>query len=315
MFSLYILVQLLVKFHGLILQETEMKKDKFKFRAFTALIVLWSFIVENVTGIVLYIVPPGRIAHWTNWKLWGFTKEQWAALHTIFGYIFLIFAVIHIYYNWKPLIKYMSGKIESALRYKKELGISLFILFWIVVSGIWSLPPLVYVSELGESIKNSWVKSPELEPPFGHAELVSLQTFCKKQRIPLDQAMKELRSSGFRVDSPKSTLTEIADSKRSSGMGVYEVIKKLETKPEAMQPGDVWTPEKIEEVFSGTGLGNKTIGQIVKEMELESGKVYRRLKEAGIDAKDDDNMKQLANEHNTTPMKILTVVLIEGSRI
>jgi hypothetical protein len=127
--------------------------------------------------------------------------------------------------------------------------------------------------------------------------------------------MMELRKAGFRVDSPKSTLAEIADSQRSSGMGVYAVIKKLETKPEAMQPGAVWTPEKIEEVFSGTGLGNKTIGQIVKDMALEPEKVYLRLKRAGVEAQDDDKMKQLADENNTTPIKILTVVLIEDSRI
>jgi hypothetical protein len=89
----------------------------------------------------------------------------------------------------------------------------------------------------------------------------------------------------------------------------------LGSTPEAMQSGAVWTPEKIEEVFSGTGLGNKTIGQIIKEMELESEKVYQRLKESGVEAKKDDKMKQLANEHNTTPIKILTIVLIKDSRI
>jgi hypothetical protein len=92
------------------------------------------------------------------------------------------------------------------------------------------LPPLVYISDLGEAIKNSWSTSPELEPPFGHAKLASLQTFCKKQRIPLDQAMLELRKAGFMVDSSKSTLIEIAESKRTSGMGVYKVIKKLADK-------------------------------------------------------------------------------------
>jgi hypothetical protein len=183
------------------------------------------------------------------------------------------------------------------------------------VSGIWSLPPLVYVSDLGEAVKNSWVTSPELEPPFGHAELVSLQTFCRKQRIPLDQAMLELRSAGFTVDSPRSTLLQIAESKRTSGMGVYEVIKKLEAKSEAMKPGAVWTTEKVEETFSGTGLGNKTIGQIIKEMELNPDKVYRRLRGIDIEAKDDDRLKSLADKNNTTPIKLMTAILVEDSQI
>lgn len=292
-----------------------MSEKNWSGRAFTSLCSLVSFVLLCFTGIILYIEPHGRVAYWTKWQFLALEKDQWGAVHVFSGLLLLIAGGFHLYYNWKPLIKYLSAKIESALRYKKELGISLFILLWIVVSGIWSLPPLVYVSELGESIKNSWITSPELEPPFGHAELVSLKTFCKKQRISLDQAMMELRKAGFRVDSPKSTLTEIAESKRSSGMGVYEVIKKLETKPEAMQPGAVWTPEKIEEYFSGTGLGNKSIGQIIKEMDLAPDKVYLRLKEAGVEAEEDDKLKQLAKEHNTTPIKILSIVLIEDSQI
>jgi hypothetical protein len=130
---------------------------------------------------------------------------------------FLIAGSFHIYYNWKPLIKYLSGKMKGALRYKRELTISCAVFIWVLVSGIWSLPPLVYLTDLGETIKNSWVYSPELEPPFGHAELVSLQTFCKKQRIPLDQAMPALRNSGFTVESPKSTLAQIVESKQTSG--------------------------------------------------------------------------------------------------
>jgi len=201
--------------------------------------------------------------------------------------------------------------METSLRYKRELVISCLIFFWIIVSGIWSLPPLAYVSDLGETIKRSWVSSPELEPPFGHAELVSLKTFCKKQRIPLDQAMAELRKAGFKVNSPKETLSEIAASLGTSGMGVYEVIKKLERKPEAMQSGTVWTAENIEETFAGTGLGRKTFGQIIGDLDLDAGAVRKRLKKDNIRVNDDDKFKDLADRHNTTPIKILTLILVE----
>jgi hypothetical protein len=201
--------------------------------------------------------------------------------------------------------------MERSFKYKRELVLSLLILVWVVVSGIWSLPPLVYVSHLGETIKESWVDSPELEPPFGHAELVSLQTFCKKQRIPLDQAMMALRAAGFIIESPKSTLAEIAETKSSSGMGVYQVIKKLEIKPEAMKPGAEWTAEKVEEVFSGTGLGNKTLGQIIKELSLDRDTIYTRLKTYNMDVNEDDKFKQLAQKGDTTPIKILITMLVD----
>ncbi len=280
-------------------------------RAFTSLSSLVSFILLLFTGIILYIEPHGRVAYWIKWNFLGLEKDQWGNIHIFSGLLFLVAGGFHLYYNWKPLIRYLSGKIETALRYKRELLISSLIFLWILLSGIWSLPPLIYVTRLGETIKNSWVTSPELEPPFGHAELISLKTFCKKQRIPLDQAIAGLRKAGFKVNSPDNTLVEIADSKGTSGMGVYEVIKKLESKPEVMKPGAAWTSEKIEETFAGTGVGRKTIGQIIKDHGLDYKTTHQRLKRSGIKAKEHDKIKELADKYDTTPIKILIIILVD----
>ena len=253
------------------------------------------------------------MAYWTKWSFLGLEKDQLGTIHIFSGLLFLVSGGFHLYYNWKPLINYLSGRIETSRRYGRELVVSSLIFLWILVSGIWSLPPLYYVSDLGETIKKSWVTSPELEPPFGHAELVSLKTFCKKQRIPLDQAMAELRTAGFKVNNPKETLAEIAAGKSTSGMGVYEVIKKLESKPETMKPGAVWIPEKIEETFAGTGLGRKTFEQIIGDLALDPETARKRLKRVDIEAKDDDKIKELADKHDSTPIKILTIILVEDS--
>jgi hypothetical protein len=263
------------------------------------------------TAIILYIEPHGRVAYWTKWDFLGLEKDQWGNIHIFSGLLFLVAGGFHLYYNWKPLIGYLSGKIKTGLRYQLELMISSLIFLWIIASGIWSLPPLVCVSDLGEAIKSSWVTSPELEPPFGHAELVSLKTFCKKQGIRLDQTMAELREAGFKVNRPDKTLDNIAESKGTSGMGVYEVIKKLEPKSETMKLGSVWTPEMIEETFAGTGVGRKSIGQIIKDHGLNPKAVYHSLKVGGIEAMDDDKIKALADKHDSTPIKILTIILAD----
>ena len=189
--------------------------------------------------------------------------------------------------------------------------ISSLIFLWIIASGIWALPPLVYVADLSEAIKSAWVTSAELEPPFGHAERVSLKTFCKKQGIPLDQAMTELRAAGFKVNNPDETLGDIAGSKGSSGMGVYAVIQKLEKNAKTMKSGTVWTPGMVEEAFAGTGVGRKSIAQIIKDHGLDPKTVYHRLKEGGIGAKDDDKIKTLADKHDSNPIKILTIILLD----
>lgn len=288
-----------------------MRNRNWRGRVFTSLCSLVSFILLLLTAIILYIEPHGRVAYWIKWNLLGLEKDQWGNIHIFSGLLFLIAGGFHLYYNWKPLINYLSGKIESGLRYKRELTISCLILLWIIVSGIWSLPPLVYVADLGEAIKSSWVTAPELEPPFGHAELASLKTFCKKQGIPLDRAMADLREAGFKVDHSGQTLGNIADSKGTSGMGVYEVIRKLEPKPKAMKPGSAWTPEMIEETFAGTGVGRNSIGQIIRDHGLNDKTVYQRLKESGIEARDDDKIKKLAEKYDATPIKILTIILVD----
>ena len=280
-------------------------------RAFTSLCSLVSFILLLLTAIILYIEPHGRVAYWIKWNFLGLEKDQWGNIHIFSGLLFLVAGGFHLFYNWKPLIRYLSGKIETGLRYKRELMISSLIFLWIIASGIWSLPPLVYVADLGEAIKSSWVTSAELEPPFGHAERVSLKTFCKKQGISLDRAMAELREAGFKVNRPDKTLGNIADSKGTSGMGVYAVIKKLEPKPEMMKPGSVWTPEMVEESFAGTGVGRKSIGQIIKDHGLDQKTVYRSLKRSGIEAMEDDKIKELADKHDSTPIKILTIMLVD----
>jgi hypothetical protein len=251
------------------------------------------------------------VAYWIKWSFLGLEKDQWGNIHLFSGLLFLVAGGFHLYYNWKPLIRYLSGKIETGLRYKRELMISSLIFFWIIASGIWALPPLVYLADLSEAIKNSWVTSAELEPPFGHAERVSLKTFCKKQGIPLDQAMAELREAGFKVNNPDKTLGEIAGSKGTSGMGVYAVIQKLEKKPKTTKSGSVWTPGMVEETFAGTGVGRKSIGQIIKDHGLNKNTVYHRLKSSGIEAADDDKIKDLARKHDSTPIKILTIILID----
>jgi len=288
-----------------------MSNRNWRGQAFTSLCSLVSFILLLLTAIILYIEPHGRVAYWIKWNFLGLEKDQWGNIHLFSGLLFLVAGGFHLYYNWKPLLRYLSGKIETGLRYKRELMISGLIFVWIIASGIWALPPLVYMADLSEAIKSSWVTSPELEPPFGHAELVSLKTFCKKQGIPLDQAMATLGQAGFKVHNPAATLGDIAASKATSGMGVYAVIKKLEPKPETMKPGSVWTPAMVEETFAGTGVGRKNIGQIIKENGLDPKTVYRRLKGSGIEAKDDDKIKKLADKHDSTPIRILTIILVD----
>jgi hypothetical protein len=101
-----------------------MKERNWSGRAFTSLCSLLSFILLCNTGIILYIEPHGRVAYWIKWHFLNLEKDQWGNIHVYSGLLFLIAGGFHIYYNWKPLVEYLSGKIKSVLRYKRELLIS-----------------------------------------------------------------------------------------------------------------------------------------------------------------------------------------------
>jgi hypothetical protein len=67
----------------------------------------------------------------------------------------------------------------------------------------------------------------------------------------------------------------------------------------------------IKEAFAGTGVGRMSIGQIIRDHGLDDKTVYQRLKRGGIEAMEDDKIKKIADKHHSTPIKILTVILVD----
>ena len=106
--------------------QEQRKKKRFSWRGWTTFVVTISFIVDTLSGIILYIAPPGRVANWSNWKIWGLSKGEWGAIHTIFGYVLLIIVGIHLYYNWKMFWNFVWSKIRKALNLKWEMALSAF---------------------------------------------------------------------------------------------------------------------------------------------------------------------------------------------
>ena len=39
-----------------------------------------SFLIMSYTGIMLFIVPHGRVAYWSNWHLWGLRDNTFRTL-------------------------------------------------------------------------------------------------------------------------------------------------------------------------------------------------------------------------------------------
>jgi ABC-type Fe3+-siderophore transport system permease subunit len=113
-----------------------MKKNGFHGRGLTSLIVVTSFLIMTITGIVLYFTPHGRVAYWVVWQFIGLTKTDWNNIHIISSIAFAIAGAFHIYFNWKAIMNYLSGKISGTLKYKKELAVTGVLSVLIVVGSI-----------------------------------------------------------------------------------------------------------------------------------------------------------------------------------
>jgi len=284
---------------------------KTSYRAMTSLVTTWSFIIATVTGVVLFIVPQGRVASWVNWKLWELTKEGWTDLHVIFSIVFVIVGVAHLVYNWKPFKNYMAERASGHVHVKRTVYGSLAITAVFFALSIFSLPPASWIFDLGTYFKEGWVVSADYEPPFGHAEDVSLAGFAQRQRIDLPAALVELKGAGIDVPEQKMKLKDIAALNSITPMDLYLVIKPLEQRPKMKAN---FKPLDVEAQFAGTGIGRKTVGEMAEELKLPTATAVARLKMAGIEVKADDKMKAIAEAHDLEAIELVKMLLIEGYR-
>jgi hypothetical protein len=271
------------------------KKKGFSWRGWTTFFVTLSFIIDTVSGIILYIAPPGRIANWTNWKIWGLSKGDWGAIHTIFGYVLLIIVGLHLYYNWKVFWNFIWSRLRKAMNLKLEMGLAILVSLFIFLGTIWNIPPFSSTMDLGEYLKASWEEN-KTDTPIAHAELLSLKAFAEKTNVPLEEMLDALKSKGYRVKDPEQTLGDIAKENNTSPSRLYEAAKSGGLKPDA--------PKTIQ----GSGMGRKTIEQICSEKGLSVEEALGRLRDKGIKAAPKDRLKEIAGEIGKTPMEVFSIM-------
>lgn len=291
-----------------------MQKKNFHIRGFVSLLSAFSFIGMTISGIVLYFAPQGRIAYWTDWKFAMLTKDNWADMHILTSLLFVVAAAWHIWLNWKVFLSYISRKIESAIRIKKELAITAVIAIVFTFGPVYRIPPFSYVIDFSNYLKKSWIVDSEYEPPFGHAEELSLKVLTQRTNIDLQSAMDELRKSGIKFDDSSESLQSIASANNKNAMEVFAIIKKFE-KIDPIDTSLKFTPEMVEERFAGSGIGRKTLTQITSENGISMREALMKLEAQGIKIKKNEAFKDAAAKYELYPLDLLKIILVEGYRL
>jgi hypothetical protein len=284
-----------------------MRKNKHSIRSLTAFIVTWAFVVLMITGLVLYVVPHGRVAYWMHWSLAGLEKDQWAWVHMIFGGIFIVAGILHLYFNWKPFKQYLADRVKGHLALKQEAVVATLGTVVVFLIAIFDLPPASWIIDLNARLKNAWVSEPALEPPFGHAEQASLAGISKRMDLDLDRALDELRANDIAFDGPRDTLEAIARRNAMTPMAVYGLIGRHAKVADA--PSTPMTAAEIEARYMGTGLGRKAVSALCQTADLELAACLERLSDAGISAAADDTVRAVAETHGRRPMDLLLILM------
>lgn len=266
-------------------------------RKTTSLTTLLSFILLLVTSVILYVTPQGKIAFWANWEMMGLGKEQWGALHTNLGILFLVAGILHIVLNWKPIVTYMKNRAQQLKVFTADFNLALGITLIITLLTLFGLPPLSGIQHFNDSLKEAAAKEYG-EPPYGHAEASPLKSFCKRTGLDLAAAIQTLEEADLKAVAEQATLAQIAKANGMTPQQVYNLIKPAPSSQTTGMPD-----------HPGMGFGRKTVTDVCSEFSLDLDSMIKSLKAEGFDAEADTTMKQIAEKHDMDPHAIYEVML------
>ncbi len=267
---------------------------RFNWRAFFSLYVVISFVVMIVTGLVLFVAPPGRVATWAEWTLGGLTKVQWQALHTTFTTFFVVAAAFHVYFNWRILVSYLKNKFHQGVPRKRELGWSAAAALALVTLTLGQVPPVGYIMDASEAASASW-SGPSTEPPVPHAELLTLAKLAETVKVPAERFLAKLDAAGLSAGAPDATLGEIAEVHDLTPAALYTMLMHDEAKPAIA-------------VAEGGGYGQKNVRQVSDQLNVPVAIALEHLRHAGIAADEDANVRVLATAHGKLPIEVVKLI-------
>jgi hypothetical protein len=275
-------------------------KKSFKLRAFISLYMTISSIIILISGIILYIAPPGRIAHWSYWSMLGLTKSDWQALHIIFTFIIVIASIFHIMMNIKPLLSYFSTKFGDKTSVRKELTYSLLITLFIFAGTYFQIPPFSSVINWGEEITDSWADESN-EPPIPHAEELTISEIALQLNLKTENVMQKLNRSGYAVSDSTVTLKEVAEKYDVVPSEVYLKIANR-SNPTISNTNSTGTYR------AGSGYGRKLLSEIFKENNITWKDGIEQLKKNDIIVTEDGKLKDIASNNNKLPMDVINAL-------
>lgn len=123
----------------------EARQKTFQGRSFITFLLTLVFVWLTVTGVVLYLGPPGGVARRTGWSFWGMGRDGWMAQHLASCAVFLAAALVHLWLNRRVLWAFIHVRSRRGLNRRWEMLAATALTALLIAGTIWSLPPWSWV--------------------------------------------------------------------------------------------------------------------------------------------------------------------------
>lgn len=275
----------------------------FRSRAFTSLLVAVGFIALLVSGGVLFLSPPGRVANWTQWQILGLTKHGWSDLHIVFGAIFLVGALFHIAFNWRPLLQHLGARMSGRPGFRLEWVAAVLVGVAVFAGTRAQVAPFSTLLAWSEQLRGGWEQTRD-RAPIPHAELLTLRELATQAGVPPEEALRRLQTSGVQDAREETQVQAIADAAHITPSKVYDLIRN---------PGTATTGAAAEHAPRGPGAGGgpgwKTLTQFCAEEGLDLQAVQTRLTARGIRSSGELTLREIAvNNGYDRPYALLEII-------
>jgi hypothetical protein len=275
---------------------------EFRFRAFVSLLTTFSFVVLAITGAILYIAPPGRVANWTNWTWWILTKHQWIGLHLCFATLFLVVSVLHVWLNFKPLTSYFVRKAQAASKFRIEWLLSIVVCGIVFAGALKPYAPFSSLLNLNERVKFSW-EEPKQRAPVPHAELLTIEELAQTVEMEADTLLRNLKESGINADS-SDIFGVIADE---NGLSPNELFA-IATGITSTTRGSGRHGSARDSQGQQGGFGQQTLSQTCASMGIDESAAIEALDKTSIKASGEKTIRQIADENGVHPSQIRQIL-------
>ena len=309
------------------LPQSPAKRPSFAWRAMTSVLIAASFLLLVVSGVVLFVSPPGRVANWGNWRMIGLTKHEWTGVHTWFAAVFVVTAVFHLVFNLRPLMNYFRDRLTRRLGWRWEWVVAVGLCGGVFAGVQTRVVPFSTLLNWGERVKQGW-EDARTVAPVPHAELLSFMELSTQAKVPYQAAVERLEARGFKGIRPEVIVQELAQTNGVSAQGLYEIVQGQRGAGRGGGHGAGKGAEPSAEAAKGAGhgpggggggfgrgggpgggAGRQTLAQYCSSKGIALTNATARLQAKGIKFAADRSLRDIALDNGyDRPYEILTIL-------